>query len=161
VCSVHERPHKDTRPSCRVAYLRLNQEVPLRPHMLQEAEHVHRTLILDLLQHAVDHYVGSCPSYTGTVTHNTRQIPGFSAWNNLNSHGDTPAVHQNGSHLLGPGPGRGSDEGQHGQGVFWDAHVRPLGVVVMVDGVFNSPRTRLHSKKRFKPFLEVTHLNIV
>lgn len=54
---------------CPLADLRLNQEVPLRPDMFQETKHVHCTLILDLLQHAVDHYVGACPSNTSTVTH--------------------------------------------------------------------------------------------
>lgn len=52
-----------------VTHLCLNQEVSLRPHMFQEPHHVHCSLILNLLQHTVYDYVGSCPPNTGTVTH--------------------------------------------------------------------------------------------
>lgn len=46
-----------------------------------------------------------------------------------------PAVDEHGSHLLRPCLGRRPDEGQDGQSVFWDAHVRPLGVVEVEDRV--------------------------
>lgn len=68
---------------------------------------------------------------------------------NSNTHTHThrvPAVDQHRSHLLCPCPRGRSDEGQHRQRVFWDAHVWPLGVVVMEDSVFNSPLRNLEDK---------------
>ena len=47
-------------------------------------------------------------------------------------------MHQYRAHVLGPCPGGCSDEGQDGQSVFWDAHVWPLGVVIVEDRVFYS-----------------------
>lgn len=69
------------------------------------------------------------PSHTHTHTHSL------------------PAVNQYGSHLLCPCPGGCSDEGQDRQSVFWDAHVWPLGVVVMEDRVFNFPLRSLKDEK--------------
>ena len=42
-----------------------------------------------------------------------------------------PAVDQHGPHVGGLGGGRPAHEGEDGQGVLWDPHVRPLGVVVL------------------------------
>ncbi len=58
-----------------------------------------------------------------------------------------PAMNQYRSHLLRPRLGGCSDEGQDRQSVFWDAHVWPLGVVVMEDCVFNFPLRSLEDKK--------------
>lgn len=51
---------------------------------------------------------------------------------------NVPAVNQDGPHVLCPGVGGGSDEGQDRQRVFWDAHVWPLSVVIMENRVFRS-----------------------
>ncbi len=58
-----------------------------------------------------------------------------------------PAVYQYRPYLLRPRSGGCSDEGQDGQSVFWDAHVWPLGVVVMEDCVFNFPLRNLKDQK--------------
>ena len=42
-----------------------------------------------------------------------------------------PAVDQHGPHVGGLGGGRPPHEGEDGQGVLWDPHVGPLGVVVL------------------------------
>lgn len=47
-----------------------------------------------------------------------------------------PAVHEHRSHVLRPRLGGCSDEGQDGQSVFWDAHIRPLSIVIVEDRVF-------------------------
>lgn len=66
-------------------------------------------------------------------------------------------MYQHRSHLLRAGPGGRSDEGQDGQSVFWDAHVRPLGVMVMEDCVFNSPLRYLEDQSGYeKPNLKAT-----
>lgn len=49
---------------------------------------------------------------------------------------DVPAVDEHWSHILRPCQGGCSDEGQDGQSVFWDAHIRPLSIVIVEDRVF-------------------------
>lgn len=53
---------------CLFAHLGLNQEVPLSANVFEEAEDVDCALVLDLLQHTVDHNVGPSPSHTSTGT---------------------------------------------------------------------------------------------
>lgn len=42
-----------------------------------------------------------------------------------------PAVHQDWPHVSGARGGGAVDEGEHGEGVLGDAHVRPLSVVIL------------------------------
>lgn len=45
-----------------------------------------------------------------------------------------PAVHQDWTHVSGTCRGGAVDEGEHGEGVLGDSHVRPLSVVILDNG---------------------------
>lgn len=49
-----------------VAHLRLDQVVSLSSYVFEETQHIDWAFILQLLQHAVNHNVRSCPAHAGT-----------------------------------------------------------------------------------------------
>ena len=104
--------------------------------MFEEACDVDAAFVSYLLQHAVQDDVRARPAHAGAAQQRQRKNGMNPVFTDLRKDTETfdqilPAVHHHRLLTVPPGFGRLADEAEQRQSELWDAHVGPLGVMVL------------------------------